>query len=237
MNFLEHPKDQEENICFEQRDDDDLSDLSDFFEEDAHLLSLRVEVQELTLDEVPYDRDLKYINVAAGSRPTPKIDGKQLKAIRALSTLNVEEFPALDAKYKAWDVRKREHDAELGGNRRRNGPRKNQSKPERRNREPRDVPPGRSKGRSGNEREGNRGNFKHTREINAGEERKLSHVPGIAAASSLQPDFYDSADSFDVFQVARNAERLGSDLIPNSKLRASAPAFTPSFFHPSISMT
>ena len=61
-------------------DDDDeaeevLSDLSDIFEEDAHLLkplsfnntnrqNSANKRGELTLDDVPFDRDLKYINVA-----------------------------------------------------------------------------------------------------------------------------------------------------------------------------
>jgi hypothetical protein len=42
-----------------------LSDLSDYFDEDAHLLGTASKVQELSLDEVSYDRDIKNINVVA----------------------------------------------------------------------------------------------------------------------------------------------------------------------------
>lgn len=80
----EHDNEEERlQIDGEPNNDDDeiLSDLSDLFGEDDHLLELTVDTRELTLNDVPFDRDLKYINVAGGSG---QVDEKAMRLVRKL---------------------------------------------------------------------------------------------------------------------------------------------------------
>ena len=76
---------EEENVQLDDEPNNDdaevLSELSDLFEEDEHLLQLAVDTRELTLNDVPFDRDLKYINVAGGSG---QVDEKAMRLVRKL---------------------------------------------------------------------------------------------------------------------------------------------------------
>ena len=103
---------------------DDLSDISDLFENDAHLLNLDIgisnngasknkEVQMLSLDEVPYSRDLKWINTPEDGRPKPKINwtgNRFLKHVQGITSNNQGELKDLDKHYKNLDQKKRDYD-------------------------------------------------------------------------------------------------------------------------------
>lgn len=103
---------------------DDLSDISDLFENDAHLLSLDIgsmnggilktrEVQMLSLDEVPYSRDLKWINTPEDDRPKPRISktsNRFLKQVQGITSQNLGELNELDRHYKGLDQRKKVFD-------------------------------------------------------------------------------------------------------------------------------
>jgi hypothetical protein len=54
-------------IVYEDEDitKNNVVEVDDIFEADAHLLDLQIETQTLSLDEVSYNRDLKYINTAS----------------------------------------------------------------------------------------------------------------------------------------------------------------------------
>ena len=67
----------------------------------------------LALDEVPYDRNLKYVNVATGSRPVPKIErqgNRFLQQVQSIASGNVGELQQLDQHYAQLDQRKREQE-------------------------------------------------------------------------------------------------------------------------------
>lgn len=103
---------------------DDLSDISDLFESDAHLLSLDIglsngavsknrETQMLSLDEVPYSRDLKWINTPEDDRPKPRISktsNRFLKQVQGITSQNHGELNELDRHYKGLDQKKRDYD-------------------------------------------------------------------------------------------------------------------------------
>ena len=103
---------------------DDLSDISDLFEGDAHLLSLDIglsngavsknrETQMLSLDEVPYSRDLKWINTPEDDRPKPRISktsNRFLKQVQGITSQNHGELNELDRHYKGLDQKKRDFD-------------------------------------------------------------------------------------------------------------------------------
>ena len=103
---------------------DDLSDISDLFENDAHLLSLDIgsltagvvknrEVQMLSLDEVPYSRDLKWINTPEDDRPKPRISktsNRFLRQVQGITSQNLGELNELDRHYKGLDQRKKVFD-------------------------------------------------------------------------------------------------------------------------------
>ena len=103
---------------------DDLSDISDLFENDAHLLNLDIglsndgvsknkEVQMLSLDEVPYSRDLKWINTPEDDRPKPRISrtsNRFLRQVQGITSQNHGELNELDRHYKGLDQKKREYD-------------------------------------------------------------------------------------------------------------------------------
>ena len=115
--------------------DDDVSDISDMFEEDAHLLNLNMEEglhneekeeQLLSLDEVPYDRDLKWINTPVDQRPKPKISrsgNRFLKQVQAITGGNEAELEVLDRHYVGLDQLKKKHDTEERRSDRRRGKR------------------------------------------------------------------------------------------------------------------
>ena len=103
---------------------DDLSDISDLFESDAHLLNLDIgisnvgasqnrEVQMLSLDEVPYSRDLKWINTPEDDRPKPRIiktGNRFLKQVQGITSQNHGELKDLDRHYRGLDQKKRDYD-------------------------------------------------------------------------------------------------------------------------------
>ena len=100
----------------EEVDDDEvLSDLSDIFEQDAHLLQLAVDTRELALDDVPFDRDLKYINVAGGSG---QVDEKAMRRVRKLVLTDGDETKERRRRDHNRPPRKENNDA---ANRRRRG--------------------------------------------------------------------------------------------------------------------
>ena len=116
---------------------DDLSDISDLFEGDAHLLNLDIgtsnggasqsrEVQMLSLDEVPYSRDLKWINTPEDDRPKPRIvktGNRFLKQVQGITSQNQGELHDLDRHYRGLDQKKRDYEMNgpLGSRDRRRG--------------------------------------------------------------------------------------------------------------------
>ena len=116
---------------------DDLSDISDLFEGDAHLLNLDIgmsiggasqsrEVQMLSLDEVPYSRDLKWINTPEDDRPKPRIvktGNRFLKQVQGITSQNQGELHDLDRHYRGLDQKKRDYETNgpLGSRDRRRG--------------------------------------------------------------------------------------------------------------------
>lgn len=58
-----------EEIIYEDIKKSNDFETDDIFEADAHLLDLEIETQTLSLDEVSYNRDLKYINTASKDKP------------------------------------------------------------------------------------------------------------------------------------------------------------------------
>ena len=60
----------------------------------------------ISLEEIPFDRDTKWINVPAGSRPRPKLDlsrNRLLKQVHSIAEANAHELGDLDQHYK-YDV-------------------------------------------------------------------------------------------------------------------------------------
>ena len=128
MNFGEHDEarvnatilraynfesDNEDNINI-----DDLSDLSDVFEDDheqAFSVGTGSNLNEaaISLDDITYDRDLKLINVPNGGRTKPVIlqsNNRLLKQVRQITTDASAELNDLDRHYADMDDRKRNHD-------------------------------------------------------------------------------------------------------------------------------
>eukprot|EP00598_Pedospumella_elongata_P005948 CAMPEP_0184968654 /NCGR_PEP_ID=MMETSP1098-20130426/1632_1 /TAXON_ID=89044 /ORGANISM="Spumella elongata, Strain CCAP 955/1" /LENGTH=465 /DNA_ID=CAMNT_0027490299 /DNA_START=17 /DNA_END=1414 /DNA_ORIENTATION=- len=128
MNFGEHDEarvnatilraynfesDNEDNINI-----DDLSDLSDVFEDDhEQALSAgtgsNLNESAISLDDITYDRDLKLINVPNGGRTKPVIlqsNNRLLKQVRQITTDASAELNDLDRHYADMDDRKRNHD-------------------------------------------------------------------------------------------------------------------------------
>jgi len=104
--------DNEDNI-----NTDDLSDLSDVFEEehDEPVLSGsrgNLDESAISLDDITYDRDLKYINVPNGGRSKPVIlqNNRLLKQVRTITNGASAELNELDQHYTDMDNRKRDHD-------------------------------------------------------------------------------------------------------------------------------
>lgn len=125
----------------------DLSDEPDYdpFQDDAHLLDLaeandeeddqekeedtdevigrvKVDAHEgvklLSLDEVPFDRDIRYVNVAVAPRPRQLVefgDGKRgaramLRQVSKITKGNAAELAVLDNHYKELDRLKKDYD-------------------------------------------------------------------------------------------------------------------------------
>lgn len=103
----------------ENENGDDLSSLSDVFVEvDERTTQLNLNgtsgqaTQLISIDDVTYDRDLKWINVPNGERPKPAIlqSNRFLKQAQAISGGNRSELDALDKHYQSMDSTKRVHD-------------------------------------------------------------------------------------------------------------------------------
>lgn len=109
---------------FEDSDSDDqdaeeLSDLSDVFEEETNYdnnddnNNKNVE-SFISIDDISYDRDLKFVNVPSGSRPKHTVltqtNSHSLKNIQSTINLNANELENLDAHYIKLDSMKRDHD-------------------------------------------------------------------------------------------------------------------------------
>uniref|UniRef100_A0A7S3UTB5 Uncharacterized protein n=1 Tax=Heterosigma akashiwo TaxID=2829 RepID=A0A7S3UTB5_HETAK len=72
----------------------------------------------LSLDEVPYDRDLKWCNQASNARPRRTV-GKGHRMFQQVADITegaVQEYGQLDSHYRALDQRKVLYDAEVGRN-------------------------------------------------------------------------------------------------------------------------
>lgn len=101
----------------------ELSDLSDEFEDDLNEesssnLSQRSKelnhASQLSLDDIPYDRDLKWINVpttARQQRPGPTVlnpnQNRILKQVNDITRANLRELKELDDHYRKLDERKK----------------------------------------------------------------------------------------------------------------------------------
>jgi hypothetical protein len=105
---------------------DDLSDMSDLFESDAHLLSLDMgqrlpesgvvnrDTQMLSLDEVTYSRDLKWINTPEEDRPKPRISrssNRFLKQVQGIANSNQGDLDELDRHYRGLDQKKKDFES------------------------------------------------------------------------------------------------------------------------------
>lgn len=109
---------------------DELSDLSDVIDDDfvgddpqyghnEHCYNTKSDVlpteeSMLSLDDIPYDRDLKWINVPNGSRPKPTIatNNRLFKQVGQITSANAKGLKELDEHYKRMDVRKTRHDSQ-----------------------------------------------------------------------------------------------------------------------------
>jgi hypothetical protein len=92
---------------------DELSDLSDVFEDfRSEEITSNVPVECISLDDITYDRDLKWINVPNGARPKPVIlqGNKFLKQVQTITRDSSSDLHALDDRYAQMDDRKRNHD-------------------------------------------------------------------------------------------------------------------------------
>mmetsp|Transcript_38923 Transcript_38923/g.39617 ORF Transcript_38923/g.39617 Transcript_38923/m.39617 type:complete len:107 (-) Transcript_38923:20-340(-) len=56
----------------------------------------------LGLEEVPFDRDVRWINIASGSRPRSKISANNpfMKQVQSITSHNKDELQSLDEHYK-----------------------------------------------------------------------------------------------------------------------------------------
>jgi hypothetical protein len=111
------------NLEFNERDDDELdwkelSSLSDFSfngdDDDNDGLDRDDCIQSLAIDDIPYDRDLKYINTPNGARtkPTTIITSNQRRIFQQVQNItagNAAELVHLDAHYAKLDTLKRDH--------------------------------------------------------------------------------------------------------------------------------
>lgn len=105
--------DNEDNINI-----DDLSDLSDVFEDDNEESSSKgtgsnINETAISLDDITYDRDLKLINVPNGGRTKPVIlqsNHRLLKQVRQITNEASTELNYLDRHYIDMDDRKKNHD-------------------------------------------------------------------------------------------------------------------------------
>lgn len=90
---------------------DDLSDLSDYFEGDVEtgVGPESLPVDSLALDDITYDRDVKWINVPDGARPKPVIlaGNKALKQVQAITKDNSVELKDLDQRYASLEEKLR----------------------------------------------------------------------------------------------------------------------------------
>jgi hypothetical protein len=94
----------------------ELSDLSDIFEDDSIDIKKAVQnqLQSLTLDDIPYDRDVNYINIPSSTRQKSllrNVPNRLFQQVRTIITEgNVEEIGKLDRHFAALDQTKREYD-------------------------------------------------------------------------------------------------------------------------------
>jgi hypothetical protein len=122
---------------FESDDEDhingyELSDLSDVFTDDEeescdtmkvdelieNTVSTKIEIltkataQSLSLDDIPYDRDLKWMNVPTSSRIKSNAiaPSRFLKQVQSIAAENAKDSEALEKHYIDMDILKRNHD-------------------------------------------------------------------------------------------------------------------------------
>lgn len=125
----------EEYYCFESDVEshinaDDLSELSGFFDEEDEdsegnemsnsSLPIDDSTPTLSIDDITYSRDLRYINVPMASRPRPAgvlyevgTASRILKQVRDVTGGNAGELKDLDSHYKKLDERKRLSDSKF----------------------------------------------------------------------------------------------------------------------------
>lgn len=115
---------------FESDDEDningyELSDLSDVFTDDEDLISevtMRAEivkqtaptaaVESLSLDDIPYDRDVKWMNVPTSARvkTTSFAPNRFLQQVQSIVSGNSKELEALDKQARDMDLLKKHND-------------------------------------------------------------------------------------------------------------------------------
>eukprot|EP01035_Chromulina_nebulosa_P025980 gene25980-33967_t len=93
----------------------ELSDLSDNFDDDSIELDKAVpnQLQSLALEDIPYDRDVKYINIPSSSRHKSllrNIPNRLFQQVRTITEGNVEDIEKLNKHYAALDQNKKEYD-------------------------------------------------------------------------------------------------------------------------------
>lgn len=93
----------------------ELSDLSDNFDDDSVEVEKSVpnQLQSLALEDIPYDRDVKYINIPSSSRQKSLLrntPNRLFQQVRTIVEGNVDDIEHLDRHYAALDQNKREYD-------------------------------------------------------------------------------------------------------------------------------
>jgi hypothetical protein len=89
---------------------DDLSDLSDEFEEDVDGDGVEnLNMESLALDDITYDRDLKWVNLPNGARPKPRIlsGNKFLRQAQDITRDCSNDVDNLDQRYSSLEEKKR----------------------------------------------------------------------------------------------------------------------------------
>lgn len=110
---------------------DELSELSDEFEDeqsDEDAMERSKPAQEgdpnptLSIDDIPYDRDLKFVNVPNASRPKANVftgsskggSNRLLKQVADIAKGNMRELKELDEHYRKLDDKKKAADEKFG---------------------------------------------------------------------------------------------------------------------------
>lgn len=100
----------------------ELSDLSDIFEDDLtdedwerrdNVQLIQERTQSLSLDDIPYDRDVKFINIPSSSRNKSAIENvsnRLFQQVKLITGANAGSIEKLDRHYMMMDQRKRDYD-------------------------------------------------------------------------------------------------------------------------------